>query len=1288
MVNGIPSVSPHQLPDRFRHVFPYDLFNAVQSKCFGPIYNSNDNVVVSSPTGSGKTVLLELAICRLVENHQSGQFKIVYQAPTKSLCSERLHDWEKKFSHLNLACAELTGDTHQAEMTRVRNASIIVTTPEKWDSITRKWTDHAKLVQMVKLFLIDEVHILKDTRGATLEAVVSRMKSMGTDVRVIAISATVPNSPDIARWLGKDPINQHLPAHREAFGEEYRPVKLVKWVRGFDGSLNEFQFDKTLDGKLPAVVQQYSEKKPIMVFCFTRKSCESTARILAEHWTRQHAADRAWPAPPKKTAVRNGEHQQLVNCGVAFHHAGIDSQDRHAIETAYLNGNISVICCTSTLAVGVNLPCHLVILKGTSGYQEGGKLCDYSDLDVMQMLGRAGRPQFDSKAVAVIMTHSNKAKQYEKMLSGQQILESTLHLNLIEHLNSEISLGTIKDLSQAKKWIQGTFLAVRMRQNPDHYKMKDVADGWNIEKRLELVCERDIKLLQEHGLVGIGERFFSCTEYGQAMSRYMVQFETMKEILNIPRLAKMEQILQTISQAAEFQDLRIKIKERKVLREWFNKSPFIKFPVQGTFSLTSQKVALMLQIQLGGVELPQDNTEFNMIRRQFNIETTIIFERVQRLIRCVIDCKASDSDSVAVRHALDLARSFSAQFWENSNLQLRQIPQIGPVGHRKLVDSNIDTVQKLAEAETGRIEAILSKAPTFGQKMKELLAGFPRLILTADITGQTTVRRGQSPKVNVRAELGYSNEKIPVWSNRKPSVTFMAETTDGTLVHFWRGNITQMAKRLELKFTVELSGHAEQIKCWIACDEIVGTVKTCVLEPNIPASAFPPPAPKPTPKAAVSPKVVAQVVPKAIPRGKSDEFGTDELSDDEMLAAADEVEYKKYLLSKIDSKVGIVNRDYPPYQSLQDYKQDTEHFDDIDDLDGKTKAVKDKKNTQRVDEEEDSKDDDIIQSVQMANGRWTCQHVCRDGRVLKTGEPCKHRCCKEGLEKPRPQARKDPSVQGAKPAAAKKIKSSQGSSAPKLKESSFDVNDISDAELVDLTEVRAPATATYGKTAPRDHQNFHDHYTKGQLDVPTLPKTKPQLSSSSGEKPGLSFFQQQDDLRGLFDSLEPEKPNGFEPIRSLHDDMARFDEAYFEQTPEDDYEVSPSSLHDDTMHGFEAGMSLFISPQVPLHAPQDSVPDVSFSNDLFDFNTYEGMMDIDHEHSDKASTDQLKGGQSSSPAVRNPPQRQLSTEDAKPAAKRLRLSNAELVEELSQPEWTNEVDQGLIDSLKNFVDFE
>lgn len=248
-IRGIVLLPVSEIQDRFRSLFDFPLFNAIQSKCFQYVYDSGDNIVLSAPTGSGKTVIMELAICRLLNNLKDERFKVIYQAPTKSLCSERFRDWNRKFASLGLQCAELTGDTDYTRLRSIQNSQIIITTPEKWDSMTRKWKDHARLMQLVKLFLIDEVHILKEARGATLEAVVSRMKTFGSNVRFVALSATVPNSEDIATWLGKDATNQHVPAHREHFGEEFRPVKLQKFVYGYQSNTNDFAFDKMCNSK-------------------------------------------------------------------------------------------------------------------------------------------------------------------------------------------------------------------------------------------------------------------------------------------------------------------------------------------------------------------------------------------------------------------------------------------------------------------------------------------------------------------------------------------------------------------------------------------------------------------------------------------------------------------------------------------------------------------------------------------------------------------------------------------------------------------------------------------------------------------------------------------------------------------------------------------------------------------------------------------------------------------------------------------------------------------------------
>lgn len=202
-----------------------------------------------------------------------------------------------------------------------------------------------------------------------------------------------------------------------------------------------------------------------------------------------------------------------------------------------------MICCTSTLAVGVNLPCHLVIVKNTVTWQDNG--CkEYADLEMMQMLGRAGRPQFDDSAVAVILTRKERVAHYEKLVSGTEQLESCLHLNLIDHLNAEIGLGTITDVESAMKWLMGTFFFVRLHKNPVHYKLKEGSNREDEEEMLREICEKDIKLLQEHSLV-TSQGPLRSTEFGDAMARYYVKFETMKLFLSLPPRAKLSEIVST-----------------------------------------------------------------------------------------------------------------------------------------------------------------------------------------------------------------------------------------------------------------------------------------------------------------------------------------------------------------------------------------------------------------------------------------------------------------------------------------------------------------------------------------------------------------------------------------------------------------------------------------------------------------------------------------------------------------------------------------------------------------------
>ncbi|KAJ0176747.1 hypothetical protein K1T71_007926 [Dendrolimus kikuchii] len=388
-------------------------------------------MVICAPTGSGKTVVFEMAIVQLLMELEADKnikdYKIIYMAPVKALCTERLTEWYSKFTRLGLMCIAVTGDT-DVDFSQLKPYRIIITTPEKWDMLTRRWRDHRGLVDMIKLFLIDEVHILNDVnRGPVLEAVVSRMKTIqcaaqsahrieqlqseyqGTEVtntpppkmRFVAVSATVSNPEDVASWLG----TPETPAVFYKFGDECRPVKLKRVVEGYpcpDG-MSIFKFDIVLNYKIAPIIQKYYNGKPTLIFCNTRKSVLLTAEMLSKELSINFDPQQKAKLMALASSIKNKKLQTLLLNGVGCHHAGMLYEERTTIEHAFRNRDLPILITTTTLAMGVNLPAHLVIIKNTQQYISGAYQ-EYSISTVLQMVGRAGRPQYDTEATAVIMT--------------------------------------------------------------------------------------------------------------------------------------------------------------------------------------------------------------------------------------------------------------------------------------------------------------------------------------------------------------------------------------------------------------------------------------------------------------------------------------------------------------------------------------------------------------------------------------------------------------------------------------------------------------------------------------------------------------------------------------------------------------------------------------------------------------------------------------------------------------------------------------------------------------------
>lgn len=191
--------------------------------------------------------------------------------------------------------------------------------------------------------------------------------------------------------------------------DEMRPVKLKKIVLGYDSSphLTYFRFDMTLNYQLVDVINRYSSGKPTMIFCSTRRTVEMAANVLVTDLQINFRAEQQQTLLQISSEITDTKLRTAMAKGIAYHHAGLALNDRTLVENGFRQGNIPVLLCTSTLAMGINLPAHLVIIKSTQAYQQGS-VEELSENTIWQMIGRAGRPQFDASGVAVIMTQQQK----------------------------------------------------------------------------------------------------------------------------------------------------------------------------------------------------------------------------------------------------------------------------------------------------------------------------------------------------------------------------------------------------------------------------------------------------------------------------------------------------------------------------------------------------------------------------------------------------------------------------------------------------------------------------------------------------------------------------------------------------------------------------------------------------------------------------------------------------------------------------------------------------------------
>jgi helicase len=441
------------------------------------------NLIVTVPTAAGKTLIAYAAIFDMIRTGK----KCLYIVPLKALAFEKYEEM-KALRKLGVRLTIATGD-YDASASFIRNYDIVVCTSEKADSMIRH--DPSMLFD-VGLIVADEAHLIGDpSRGPRLEMVLTTARVANPDTMILALSATISNPEDICEWLDSNIV-----------ASDFRPVKLKRGVLYGNMTIFEDESSKESSGDvvLETIASTLNDGGQCLLFVSSRKKAEELASKIA-----LFLQDRLEGKGPSLSLEDDPYGDKINGClagRTCFHHAGLSNPVRSGIESFFKNRDLLVLVATPTLAAGVNLPARCVIIRDITRYQNGRS--EYLPArEIFQMLGRAGRPKYDTEGYAYLYAASSnsfrKAMDYfsmeiEPTMSGSgspdQIRFNTLAL---------VAMGMGNSADEIGNFYRNTLFAF---QNPI--------------SNAESIISASIRFLSENGLISDRGGRLIATEFGKA----------------------------------------------------------------------------------------------------------------------------------------------------------------------------------------------------------------------------------------------------------------------------------------------------------------------------------------------------------------------------------------------------------------------------------------------------------------------------------------------------------------------------------------------------------------------------------------------------------------------------------------------------------------------------------------------------------------------------------------------------------------------------------------------------
>jgi len=445
-----------------------------QADAIGPAL-LGENLVLAIPTASGKSLVAYLAIIASVL--RGG--KALYIVPLRALASEKYEDL-KEFERIGIKVGMSVGDYDSPDPS-LEKFDVIVATSERADSLLRH---RINWLQQLTVVVADEVHLINDSdRGPTLEVTLAKLRQVNPKAQVLALSATIKNSDQLAKWLEAEHVKS-----------DWRPVPLKEGVyhdrliHFADRSVQEVKGgEDDISGLVGDIMASGGQA---LVFVSTRRSTEALAKALGQQVKDKlnekqrdqlaKIADSLAAAQEEPTSMGARLAKSIGN-GVAFHNAGLTNAQRAIVEKEFKRGRIAAIVATPTLANGINLPARRVIIRDLNRFDVNFGLSPIPVLEIKQMCGRAGRPKYDKYGEAILFAKDideidELIEQY--FLSEPEAIESKLGSEpaLRMHVLASVATGHVNTEDDLFAFFNRTFFAFTGDIYQIHGKIREVLD--------------------------------------------------------------------------------------------------------------------------------------------------------------------------------------------------------------------------------------------------------------------------------------------------------------------------------------------------------------------------------------------------------------------------------------------------------------------------------------------------------------------------------------------------------------------------------------------------------------------------------------------------------------------------------------------------------------------------------------------------------------------------------------------------------------------------------------------